>query len=222
MNLRFRDRTEAGRLLATRLMEYANRPDVIVLALPRGGVPVGYEIAQALNISLDVCLVRKLGAPGQEELAMGAIAPGGVMVLNNDVLRNLRISRQMLLEVATQEKQELERRTQAYRGDRPLPEIRNRVVILVDDGIATSATLRAAITVLQRQQPQKIIVAVPVAPATVCQSLRRLVQEVVCLSTPDPLSSIGMWYQDFSQTTDEEVCRLLDLVANQQTECSLG
>lgn len=222
MNLRFRDRTEAGRLLATRLMEYANRPDVIVLALPRGGVPVGYEIAQALNVSLDVCLVRKLGAPGQEELAMGAIAPGGVMVLNNDVLRNLRISRQMLLEVATQEKQELERRTQAYRGERPLPQIRNRVVILVDDGIATSATLRAAITVLQRQYPQKIVVAVPVAPATVCQSLRKLVQEVICLSTPDPLSSIGMWYQDFSQTTDEEVCRLLDLAAEQQTECSLG
>jgi putative phosphoribosyl transferase len=203
-------------------MEYANRPDVLILALPRGGVPVAYEIAQALNVPLDVCLVRKLGAPGQRELAMGAIAPGGIMVLNNEVLRNLRISRQGLLEVATQEKQELDRRAQAYRGDRPLPEVRNRVVILIDDGIATSATLRAAITLLQRQHPQKIVVAAPVAPATVCQSLRRLVQEVICLSTPEPLSSIGMWYQDFSQTTDEEVCRLLNLAAQRQTECSLG
>lgn len=222
MNLKFRDRTEAGRLLATRLLEYASRPDVLVLALPRGGVPVGYEIAQALNVPLDVCLVRKLGAPGQKELAMGAIAPGDVMVLNNDVLRNLQVSRQILLQVAAEEQQELERRAQAYRGDRPLPQIRERVVILVDDGIATSATLRAAITVLQRQQPQKIVVAVPVAPAAVCQSLRKLVQEVVCLSTPEPLSSIGMWYQDFSQTTDQEVCHLLELAAKQQTECSLG
>ncbi len=222
MSLRFRDRTEAGRLLATRLMEYANRPDVLVLALPRGGVPVAYEIAQALNVPLDVCLVRKPGAPGQKELAMGAIAPDGVMVLNNEVLRNLRISRQVLLQVATQEKQELDRRAQAYRGDRPLPEVRDRVVIVVDDGIATSATLRAAIALLKQQHPQKIVVATPVAPATVCQALRRLVQEIICLSTPDPLSSIGMWYQDFSQTTDEEVCRLLDLAVQHQTECSLG
>lgn len=222
MSLRFRDRTEAGRLLATRLMEYANRPDVLVLALPRGGVPVAYEIAQALNVPLDVCLVRKLGAPGQKELAMGAIAPDGVMVLNNEVLRNLRISRQVLLQVATQEKQELDRRAQAYRGDRPLPEVRDRVVIVVDDGIATSATLRAAIALLKQQHPQKIVVATPVAPATVCQALQRLVQEIICLSTPDPLSSIGMWYQDFSQTTDEEVCRLLDLAVQHQTECSLG
>lgn len=222
MTLRFRDRIEAGRLLATRLMEYANCPDVLVLALPRGGVPVGYEIAQALNVSLDVCLVRKLGAPGQEELAMGAIASSGVMVVNNDVLQNLRISSQMLQDVVAQEKRELERRAQAYRGDRPLPQVRDRVVILVDDGIATSATLRAAIALLQRQHPQKIVVAAPVAPMSVCQSLRRLVQEVICLSMPDPLSSIGMWYQDFSQTTDEEVCRLLHLAAEQQTECSLG
>lgn len=222
MNSRFHDRIEAGRLLATRLMEYANRPDVLVLALPRGGVPVGYEIAQALNVPLDICLVRKLGAPGQKELAMGAIAPGGIMVLNNEVLRNLQISRQMLLQVATQEKQELERRAQVYRGDRPLPQVRDRVIILVDDGIATSSTLRAAIALLQQQHPQKIVVAAPVAPATVCQSLQRLVQEIVCLSMPEPLSSIGMWYQDFSQTTDEEVCHLLSLAAQQQTECSLG
>jgi putative phosphoribosyl transferase len=222
MSFKFRDRTEAGQLLATRLTTYANRPDALVLALPRGGVPVGFEIAQALNIPLDICLVRKLGVPGQEELAMGAIAPDGIMVLNNDVLRTMRISRQALLEVATSEKQELERRMQAYRGDRPAPQIRNRLIILVDDGIATSSTLRAAITLLQRQHPQGIIVAAPVAPATVCESLQKLVQEVVCLSTPEPLHSIGMWYKDFSQTTDEEVCSLLKRAAQGQAEYSLG
>lgn len=222
MSFKFRDRTEAGQLLATRLTTYANRPDALVLALPRGGVPVGFEIAQALNIPLDICLVRKLGVPGQEELAMGAIAPDGIMVLNNDVLRTMRISRQALLEVATSEKQELERRMQAYRGDRPAPQIRDRLIILVDDGIATSSTLRAAITLLQRQHPQGIIVAAPVAPATVCESLQKLVQEVVCLSTPEPLHSIGMWYKDFSQTTDEEVCSLLERAAQGQAEYSLG
>lgn len=222
MSFKFRDRTEAGQLLATRLTTYANRPDALVLALPRGGVPVGFEIAQALNIPLDICLVRKLGVPGQEELAMGAIAPDGIMVLNNDVLRTMRISRQALLEVATSEKQELERQMQAYRGDRPAPQIRDRLIILVDDGIATSSTLRAAITLLQRQHPQGIIVAAPVAPATVCESLQKLVQEVVCLSTPEPLHSIGMWYKDFSQTTDEEVCSLLERAAQGQAEYSLG
>lgn len=222
MNLKFRDRTEAGQSLAARLSSYANRPDVLVLALPRGGVPVAYEIAQALNVPLDICLVRKLGVPGQEELAMGAIAPGGIMVLNNEVLKSLQISRQSLLEVATSERQELERRMQVYRGDRLPPQIRDRLIILVDDGIATSATLRAAITLLQRQHPQGIIVAAPVAPATVCETLQELVQDVVCLSTPEPLNSIGMWYRDFSQTTDEEVCRLLQQAEQRQTECSLG
>jgi putative phosphoribosyl transferase len=222
MSFKFRDRTEAGQLLAARLTNYANRPDVLVLALPRGGVPVGFEIAQALNLPLDICLVRKLGVPGQEELAMGAIAPGGIMVLNNDVLRTMQISRQALLEVANSEKQELERRMLAYRGDRPAPQIRDRLIILVDDGIATSSTLRAAITLLQRQAPQGIIVAAPVAPATVCESLQNLVQDVVCLSTPEPLHSIGMWYKDFSQTTDEEVCTLLERSAQRQAEYSLG
>lgn len=221
MSFKFRNRTEAGQLLANQLLEYANHPDALVLALPRGGVPVGYEIAQALHLPLDVCLVRKLGVPGQEELAMGAIAPGGVMVLNNEVLRTLKISRQALLQVATQEKQELNRRMQVYRGDRPLPKIRNRLIILVDDGIATSSTLRAAITALHRQHPQKIIVAAPVAPATVCLALRKLVQDVVCLSMPEPLQSIGMWYSNFSQTTDAEVCSLLEQSA-QVTECSLS
>jgi putative phosphoribosyl transferase len=222
MSFKFRDRTEAGQLLAARLTNYANRPDALVLALPRGGVPVGFEIAQALNLPLDICLVRKLGVPGQEELAMGAIAPGGIMVLNNDVLRTMQISRQALLEVANSEKQELERRMLAYRGDRPAPQIRDRLIILVDDGIATSSTLRAAITLLQRQAPQGIIVAAPVAPATVCESLQNLVQDVVCLSTPEPLHSIGMWYKDFSQTTDEEVCSLLERSAQRQAEYSLG
>jgi putative phosphoribosyl transferase len=222
MNSKFRDRTEAGQLLATQLANYANRPDVLVLALPRGGVPVAYEIAQALNVPLDICLVRKLGVPGQEELAMGAIAPGGIMVLNNDVLRSLRISRQTLLQVATRERQELERRLRVYRGDRPSPQIHDRQIILVDDGIATSSTLRAAITLLQRQRPQSIIVAAPVAPAVVCQSLQKLVQGVVCLATPEPLRSIGMWYRDFSQTTDQEVCQLLQQAAERQAECSLG
>lgn len=222
MNVRFSNRTEAGQQLAAKLLDYANRPDVIVLALPRGGVPVGYEIARSLNVPLDVCLVRKLGVPGQEELAMGAIAPGGVTVLNQDVISSLQISRQALLQVATQEKQELERRMQVYRGDRPLPQIQNRTVILVDDGIATGSTLRAAITLLQRQQPQAIVVAVPVAPLSTCQALQKIVQQVVCLSNPEPLRSIGMWYRNFSQTTDEEVCYLLAQANQQQTECSLG
>lgn len=221
MTFRFANRVEAGQLLAKQLLEYANRPDVLVLALPRGGVPIGYEIAQALHVPLDVCLVRKLGVPSQPELAMGAIAPGGVMVLNHEVLKMLPVSREDLLRVATQEKQELERRSQAYRGDRPLPPIHDRTIILVDDGIATSSTIRAAITLLQRQQPKRIIVAVPVAQAATCEALEKLVEKVVCLSTPDPLQSIGMWYVDFSQTTDAEVCDLLQQ-QTRQMECSLG
>ncbi len=222
MNSKFHDRAEAGKLLAAKLANYANRSGALVLALPRGGVPVGFEIAQTLNLPLDICLVRKLGVPGQEELAMGAIAPDGIMVLNNDVLRSMKISRQALLEVASREKQELDRRMQAYRGDRPIPQIRDRLIILVDDGIATSSTLRAAITALQKQHPQGIVVAAPVAPATVCEALKNLVQDVVCLATPEPLYSIGMWYKDFSQTTDEEVCQLLKQAAENQAECSLG
>lgn len=222
MEIKFRDRKEAGQQLATQLQAYANRPDVLVLALPRGGVPVAYEIAQALNLPLDVCLVRKLGAPGQAELAMGAIAPNGVMVLNKEVLRSLNVSRQALLQVANSEKQELDRRVRVYRGDRPAPLIRDRVIILVDDGIATSSTLRAAITVIQRQQPKRVVVATPIAPSSICESLERIVQQVVCLSTPEPLYSIGMWYDDFSQTSDEEVCRLLQQASTDRMQCSLG
>lgn len=222
MERKFRDRTEAGQLLAAQLQAYAHCPNGLVLALPRGGVPVAYEIAEALNLPLDICLVRKLGVPGQEELAMGAIAPNGVMVLNNEVLRMLHISRQTLLQVASLEKRELERREQVYRGDRPAPVIRDRTVILVDDGIATSSSLRAAITVLQRQHPQQIIVAAPVMPDSIYQSLGKLVQGVISLLTPEPLRSIGQWYEDFSQTSDAEVCRLLKQASIRQMECSLG
>lgn len=222
MERKFRDRTEAGQLLAAQLQAYAHCPNGLVLALPRGGVPVAYEIAEALNLPLDICLVRKLGVPGQEELAMGAIAPNGVMVLNNEVLRMLHISRQTLLQVARLEKRELERREQVYRGDRPAPVIRDRTIILVDDGIATSSSLRAAITVLQRQHPQQIIVAAPVMPDSIYQSLGKLVQGVISLLTPEPLRSIGQWYEDFSQTSDAEVCRLLKQASIRQMECSLG
>ncbi len=213
MTLRFRDRTEAGCRLAARLENYSNHPEAVVLALPRGGVPVGYEVAQALHLPLDICLVRKLGTPKQPELAMGAIAPGRIMVLNNDVLQQLRIPRAQLLQVAAQEKQELERRMHLYRGQRPPLDLHDRLVILVDDGIATSSTLRAAIAFVQQQGPQGIIVAAPVGAVSTCEALSRIVQQVVCLSTPEPLHSIGLWYEDFAQTSDAEVCDLLKRAA---------
>jgi putative phosphoribosyl transferase len=209
MPLRFRDRQEAGQQLAAKLGAYANRSDVLVLGLPRGGVPVAYEIAQALKAPLDICLVRKLGVPGQEELAMGAIASNGVLVLNQEVLDSLGIKRSTLLDVVAIEQQELERREQVYRGNRAAPQIGDRTLIVVDDGIATSSTLRAAIAVLRQQAPRSIVVAVPVAPPNSCEALKTLVDDVICLSMPNRLNSIGQWYQDFSQTTDEEVCRLL-------------
>ena len=209
MEPRFHNRTEAGRRLAAELSKYANLPEVLVLGLPRGGIPVAYEIAKALHVPLDVWLVRKLGVPGQEELAMGAIASGGVMILNNEIINLLNISRETVEQVAAAEKQELERRDEAYRGDRPLPQIENHTIILVDDGIATSSTLRAAIAALQRHHPKRIVVAAPVAPPSVCESLKTVVDDVVCLDTPEPLHSIGMWYIDFSQTTDNEVRDLL-------------
>jgi putative phosphoribosyl transferase len=209
MNSRFQDRTEAGQRLATRLAAYANFSNLLVLGLPRGGVPVAYEIATALHAPLDVWLVRKLGVPGQEELAMGAIALGGVMILNQEIIQALNIPQDAIQRVAEAEQQELERRDRAYRGNRPLPQVQDHTVILVDDGIATSSTLRAAIAALQRQNPRRIVVAAPVAPPSVCDALRNVVDDVVCLSMPEPLQSIGMWYQDFSQTTDEEVRELL-------------
>jgi len=205
----FRDRREAGQLLATKLTAYANRPDVLVLALPRGGVPVAYEVARALGAPLDIFLVRKLGIPGYEELAMGAIATGGVRVLNDQVIGGLRIPDYIVDEVAASEQRELMRRERLYRGDRPAPDVRGRTVILVDDGLATGATMLAAVKALRRQQPARIVVAVPTASPEVCEQLRAEVDDVICAITPEPFHAVGLWYEDFSQTTDEEVRDLL-------------
>ena len=207
--LPFRDRTEAGRVLATYLTAYADRPDVLVLALPRGGVPVAYEVARALRAPLDVFLVRKLGVPGREELAMGAIASGGVCVLNTDVLRMLSIPPRVVDNVAARERRELARREQAYRDGGPPPEVRDRITILVDDGLATGSTMRAAVTALRQEQPRRIVVAIPVASPDTCRELRREVDELVCAETPEPFFGVGWWYQDFRQTTDDEVHDLL-------------
>ncbi|MBH8572724.1 phosphoribosyltransferase [Nostocaceae cyanobacterium CENA369] len=209
MTTRFRNRTEAGQMLAKRLIAYANREDVLVLGLPRGGVPVAFEVAKALNAPLDICLVRKLGVPSHQELAMGAIASGGVRVLNYEVVNWLGISNHTIDEVAAQELRELQRRDRVYRGEKPQPKVKNRTVILVDDGIATSSTMRAAIAVLRAQQAQRIVVAVPVAPPATCEQLGSEVNEVICLITPEPLYAIGLWYEEFSQTSDEEVRDLL-------------
>jgi predicted phosphoribosyltransferase len=210
MALRFRDRAEAGRLLASKLTEYANRPDVLLLALPRGGVPVGYEVAKVLNVPLDVFLVRKLGVPGHEELAMGAIASGGVIVLNDDVVHALRIPQSLIDRVAQREQQELERREKAYRGDRPQPDVQGKTVILVDDGLATGSTMRAAIRALRQRGPAKIVVAVPAASPDTCAEFRGEVDEIVCALTPEPFYAVGLWYEDFSQTSDQEVSDLLE------------
>ncbi len=213
MPRRFRDRTEAGQLLGEKLAAYADRPDVLVLALPRGGVPVGFEVAKTLNVPLDIFLVRKLGVPGQEELAMGAIASGGVRVINDDVVRYLRIPDEIIDAVAEKEQQELERRERAYRGDRPAPEIRGRTIILVDDGLATGSTMRAAAAALRKQQPSQIVVAVPIAAPKTCDEFRDEVDEIVCAVTPEPFYAVGVWYEDFSQTSDEEVRDLLEQAA---------
>lgn len=205
----FRNRQEAGRALAQALEAYRDRGDVVMLALPRGGVPVGYEVARALGAELDLMLVRKLGFPGQEELAMGAIASGGVQVLNEEVVRQASIPPQVIERVAQQERRELERRQQAYRGDRPLPQIAGRCVILVDDGLATGSTMRAAVRALRQQGPGRVVVAVPVAPPETCQVLRQEVDEVICLMTPRAFGGVGRWYEDFSQISDEEVRWLL-------------
>jgi predicted phosphoribosyltransferase len=209
----FRNRSEAGRWLADRLKAYAHRPDVIVLALPRGGVPVGFELARALEVSLDVFLVRKLGLPGQEELAMGAIASGGVRVLNDDVVQALDVPSSVIDRVARREEQELTRREAAYRGSRPAPDLRGRVVILVDDGLATGSTMRAAVRAVKQMQPARVVVAVPVAAASTRDDLAAEVDEIVCETPPEPFLAVGRWYEDFSQTTDEEVRDLLERTA---------
>jgi predicted phosphoribosyltransferase len=206
----FRNRSEAGRWLAERLKAYAHRHDVIVLALPRGGVPVGYELAWALEAPLDVFLVRKLGLPGQEELAMGAIASGGVRVLNDDVVGALGVPASVIDGVARREEQELRRREEAYRGSRPVPDLRGRVVILVDDGLATGSTMRAAVRAVKQMQPARVVVAVPVAAAPTRDEMAEEVDEIVCATPPEPFLAVGRWYEDFSQTSDDEVHDLLE------------
>ena len=205
----FKNRKDAGRELAEKLIEYKNRQDVLVLALPRGGVPVAFEVARKLNFPLDVFLVRKLGVPGQEELAMGAIASGETRVLNEKVINPLRIPKEIVEAVARKENRELERRERAYRDDLPAPDIAGKTVILIDDGLATGATMRAAVIALKQQNPAKIIVAVPVASPETCAEFRDEVDKIICAVMPEPFHGVGLWYEDFSQTTDEEVCELL-------------
>ncbi len=205
----YRDRSEAGQVLATRLMKYADRPDVLVLALPRGGVPVAFEVAKALHAPLDVFVVRKLGVPGHEELAMGAIATGDVRVINLEVVRMLNIPDAVIDAVAAREQQELLRREQLYRDDRPAPDVTDRIIILVDDGLATGSTMRAAVTALGQQHPARIVVAVPVAAPSTCEEFEAEVDEIVCAQTPEPFYGVGYWYEDFSQTSDQEVHDLL-------------
>ena len=211
----FQDRTDAGRFLATKLANYAHRPDVLILALPRGGVPVAFEVAKALKAPLDIFLVRKLGVPGQEELAMGAIATGGARVLNREVVQALGISSEIIDWVAAKELQELRRREQLYRGQRPAPNVQDRTVILVDDGLATGATMRAAVLALRQQGPARIVVAVPTAAPSTCAEFETEVDEIVCAVTPEPFYGVGLWYANFSQTTDEEVRNLLQEAAQQ-------
>lgn len=222
MDARFHDRTHAGRRLAAELAPYAGRPNLLVLALPRGGVPVGFEVAQALDAPLDVFLVRKLGVPGHEELAMGAIASGGIRVIDPDIVQTLRIPEHVIDTVARMEQRELERRERVYRGERPEPEIRGRTVILVDDGLATGSTMRAAVEALRLQHPERLVVAVPVAAPETCDSFRDEVDDVVCAVTPETFVAVGLWYRDFSQTTDEEVHELLERAGHTQALSSTG
>ena len=206
----FHNRVDAGQLLGRAVDErLRERTNLIVLALPRGGVPVGYEVARALRVPLDVFIVRKLGVPGHEELAMGAIASGGVRVLNDDVLRHLPVSKNAIEAVAEREQLELERRERLYRGSKPPLDVSGRTVVVVDDGLATGSTMRAAVRALRQMHAETIIVAVPVAAREACEDLRREVDDVICLRMPEPFEAVGLWYEDFTQTTDEEVHALL-------------
>jgi putative phosphoribosyl transferase len=209
MRTRFSDRREAGRRLAALLQPLASEPDVIVLGLPRGGVPVAYEVAQALDAPLDVFVVRKLGVPGHEEYAMGAIASGGIRVLNHEVVRQLQIPSGAVEAVERDERRELERRERLYRDDRPVPSLRDRTVVLVDDGLATGSTMLAAVQAVRTQRPRRIVVAVPVASREAHDAMNRQADACVCVSTPDPFYGVGLWYLNFNQTTDEEVQELL-------------
>jgi putative phosphoribosyl transferase len=205
----FRDRAEAGRVLAEKLADYAGLADVIVLALPRGGVPVAYEVARALRAPLDVFLVRKLGAPGHEELAMGAIASGGIVVMNDEVVKAMKVQADEILDAIDSERRELARREVAYRYDRPPVDVRGRIVILIDDGLATGSTMRAAVKALRRQGPARIVVAVPIGAASTCEEFQEIADECICAATPEPFRAVGLWYEDFSQTEDDEVAELL-------------
>lgn len=213
MPARYRDRTEAGQRLSAELEQYADRSDVLVLALPRGGVPVAYEVARALAAPLDVFVVRKLGLPLHPELAMGAIASGGIRVLDREILRRFGVSEEALEAVTAAEERELGRRETQYRGERPFPDVRGKTVLLVDDGLATGASMAAAAAALRTRDPARIVVAVPVAAAETCEAFRAVVDDVVCAVTPDPFHAVGLWYADFSQTTDDEVHDLLDRAA---------
>jgi putative phosphoribosyl transferase len=207
--MRFHNRSDAGRQLASKLSAFAHRDDVVVLALPRGGVPVAFEVARALNAPLDIFLVRKLGVPGHPELAMGAIASGGVRVLSEDIIEQLGVSPTAVEQVAVRERLELERRDRLYRGERPPPLLRDRTVILVDDGLATGATMEAAIVAVRQYQPARVIVAAPVGATETCRRLKALADDVICASTPEPFQAVGLWYDQFDQTSDDEVIELL-------------
>ena len=212
---RFRDRADAGRRLAAELRRYTDRTDVIVLALPRGGVPVGYEVASALHVPLDVFVVRKLGLPWQEELAMGALASGGVRILDEDLIRAARVSEEDIQQVTAAEQVELARREQLYRGDRRFPDLSGKTVILVDDGLATGSTMRAAVAALRLEHPARVIVAVPLASPETCDAFLDVADDIVCAETPEPFHAVGLWYDDFSQTTDSEVHELLERAREQ-------
>ena len=217
MNPRFRDRFEAGRTLAARLDKYAGRDDVIVFGLPRGGVPVAFEVAHGIGAPLDVFIVRKIGVPWHEELAMGAIASGGVRLIDENLVRQLGLTVDDVEQVVEQEQRELERRERQYRGDRPFPDVTGRTGILVDDGLATGASMRVAVAALRQEHPARIVVAVPIAPPDTCATLREEADDVVCALTPEPFYAVGLWYKDFTQTTDEEVH---DLLTESQYETS--
>lgn len=214
----FQDRFEAGRVLASKLRHLANRSDVVVLALPRGGVPVGYEVAKALDAPLDLFVVRKLGVPGYPELAMGAIASGGIRVLNDDLVQRLAIPDYMISATVAKEEEELERRERDYRGDRSPLDVEGRTVVLADDGLATGSSMRVAALALRNKKPAEIVVAVPVAAAATCAEFESEVGQVVCAVTPEPLLAVGQWYIDFSQTNDEEVRELLRRVASSSAQ----